>query len=63
MKHKVKGSTHAEFCALWASFFNRLKETGETIVKAKFKFDDMNHFVGFSATVWTEHKERKEVTA
>lgn len=58
MKHKVKASTHAVFCGHWDSFLARLKETGETIVKAKFTFDDMNPFVGFRATVWTEREKK-----
>ncbi len=59
MKHKVKARVFCEFCGLFDELVKRLDQCGERIVRSKFVFDDMNAFVSFRATVWTERKEKK----
>ncbi len=57
MKHKIKAHVFSEFSALFDALVKRLDQTGEKIVRSKFVFDDMNAFVSFRATVWTERAE------
>lgn len=57
MKHKIKTRVFSEFSALFDALVKRLDQTGEKIVRSKFVFDDMNAFVSFRATVWTERAE------
>lgn len=59
MKHNVKAHVFSEFSGLFDALVKRLDQTGEKIVRSKFVFDDMNAFVSFRATVWTERKEKE----
>lgn len=57
MKHKVNASTHLRFLDLWESLVKRLNQTGEQIVRAKFKFKETYWTDSFRATIWTERKK------
>lgn len=59
MKHKIKAHVFSEFSALFDALVKRLDQTGEKIVRSKFVFDDMNAFVSFRATVWTERAKQE----
>lgn len=57
MKHKVNTSTHLRFLDLWETLVKRLNQTGEQIVRAKFKFKETGWTDSFAATVWTKCKK------
>ena len=58
MKHKIVTHSFSEFGYLWAGLVERLKQTGERIVRAKFVFAESSYMPDkFAATVWTEHEK------
>lgn len=55
MKHKIVTHSFSAFGYLWAGLVERLKQTGERIVRAKFVFVESSYWTDeFTATVWTE---------
>lgn len=58
MKHKIVTHSFSAFGYLWGGLVERLKQTGERIVRAKFVFVESPYFPDkYAATVWTERAE------
>ena len=58
MKHKVRTRTLIDFCGHWDVLVKRLEQCGERIVRSKFVIDE-TPFGCYTATVWTERKEKE----
>ena len=60
MKHKIVTQSFSNFEYLWAGLIERLRQSGERIVRTKLAFVQSAHFSdNYVATVWTE-REKKE---
>lgn len=58
MKHKIVTHTFSAFGYLWAGLIERLKQTGERIVRVKLVFVESTHFSDeYAATVWTKREK------
>ena len=58
MKHKIVTHSFSSFGYLWAGLVERLKLSGERIVRAKFVFAESPYFPNkYAATVWTEREK------
>ena len=59
MKHKIVTQSFSAFGRLWAGLVERMKQTGERIVRAKFVFAESPYFTDkYAATVWTEREAK-----
>ena len=56
MKHKVIASNYGAFTTLFDGLVERLNQTKQVIVKAKFSWDNDLH-KGFWAKVWTKGED------
>lgn len=58
MKHKIVTHSFSAFGYLWAGLVERMKLSGERIVRAKFVFVDSSYFPDkYTATVWTNREK------
>lgn len=59
MKHKIVTHSFSSFVQLWTGLVERLKQTDERIVRAKFVFAESPYWPDkYAATVWTERAEK-----
>lgn len=58
MKHKIITYSFSSFARLWDGLVERLKLSGERIVRVKLVFAESPYWTDkFAATVWTEREK------
>lgn len=60
MKHKIVTHSFSTFEYLWAGLIEKLKQSGEKIVRTKLSFVQSAHFSDkFAAIIWTKEHEKE----